>query len=1014
MLRTLSPLLDQLERADSDEQRHNAAMDLVESLLRHLAVVAIAVYRHSESRNRGVDRLLATRLHWPSMGCWATFVRAISRLDPDRLPSGFHASFLAPLAHKSRDEALSRAYRAILAIVETASSQDGAPQSPSGSGRRSALDFFDLMVRYRNANDGHGTHSLTSEQRDALGDLCSGVEALCTELDPIWRAHPIYVTQRSSSAGASFHRLVPLVDDPQVGPLDSLDDALVADRLYVLLDRAGKALASLYPIALWSGDDVLFLNGSPHFTDIKYLGFVDKTQLKTDKHERAFCSFVLPFMGGGPLEVTDLSDARVKAQAETLRSAGWSFPSLRKGLEVGPEGARFRLVRKLGRGGMAEVWQARSLPGLKDVAVKFLLDPQHAARFRREARALKTWSRQSDRIVGYVSDHYDPHPARRLFFVVMELLPGGTLADRVEPTGPLDYERLLSWMADAAQGLRVIHAGGGLHRDIKPDNLMLGWDERVKLGDLGLVGQAGPTGGSLVTTGDLTQPGEAVGTFEFSAREQLRAGIGDARADGRSDLFSLGASFYYLLTGELPFGSGGLVRILHAQEQALQDGEGPASVLSHRPDCPPLLDRLIRALLQVEPDRRPASADEVIAVIEEARKEVRGDKANVNLKIIGSLGEDGPTFAGLMPDWCSTFVFKVWLTVMVLQFAVMVPLSYFRGTLTRIEPARFGLVAEGQAWDLHPFVQDYMFLAWNLIPFVLIALLYRARPRIQGLMQSLWALDRDRSGDHWRAAARRNDRWVGFLDSPACKGLLFVAACGAVVPQVTKVTELARNLEAYWWSWSVDPAAYVVRAVALSVDMIGIMLTLFVVVAMVDTIARVLRGARLRIDLRSSDGAAGVADVGLLVSLYIPYLAVVAVNTVIGTMDHRGQDPMQVAFDWLVLAGLALLSMAVLIWPMLPVRQKIRAFRRSELARLSATRRGLEGRMRTLQASATFETDHADQHSALARMTADLREAERAIARMWTWPISRPLALLMLALTLLPMPVAWLLWLVGV
>ena len=998
MLRTLTPLLDRLQQASSDDGRHNAVMDLVESLLRHVAVVAIAVYQQSGTRDRGVDRLLSTRLHWPSMGSWAGFVRAITALGEDKLPDGFHSGFLAPLKRKSGNEAVGRAGRAAQAIVDAASSRDGV-QLSGGSGRYSALDFFDLMVRYRNATDGHGFHSLSQEQQAALGDLGAGVKALCHELRPIWLAFPLYVAVQTSSAGASFHRLVPLVKDPGIAELESQGEGLMADRLYVLLDRKFKEFASLYPIALWHGDDALFLNGSQNFAEIKYLGFASQEHLQTDKHEKAFCNFVLPFMGGENLSVTDLSDARVKAQAETLKAGGWVFPQLKVGSEVGPEGARYRLTRRLGRGGMAEVWAARSLSGKRDVALKFLLNPDHAPRFRREARALKAFSGASKRIVGYLGDHYDPHPARRLFFLVMELLSGETLADRAKAEDPLDWNEVVTWMADAAEGLKTIHGAGGIHRDIKPANLMLGRDGRVRLGDLGLVGEAEGAESALLTSVGLTRAGEAIGTYEFCAEEQLRAGIDGARADARSDLFSLGATFYYLVTNELPFGSGNLVRILEAHRSARLSGGGPTPVADLRADCPTMLAELITALVQVAPDRRPATAERVLEAIAQIRKDMRGEKVNANLNLMGRLGEDGVAFRDLMPAWCSTYIFKVWLAVMVLQYLLVMPLSRAHKTWTSID----GL---GPGWETHAFWQDYMFLVWNTIPFVLIGLLYRSRKRVQALMQSVWRLDLHRTGGHWEASARRNDKWAWFINSRLLKGILIFVGAGAIVPQVTKLWKFAQTQEAYWWSWHVDPASYIVRAITLFFDMIGIVLVLVVVTAMVDIISHVLKGARLQVDLHHSDRAGGLSDVGRLVGLYIPFVAVVAANTVVGTVDHRGQDPMQVAFDWIILVVLAGLSGFLVMWPMLPVRRQFKRYQRTEIERLSGARRAVEAQMQGLIDGGRLAVDQANEHTALGKVVTDLRAGEREVARLKLWPMGRSTAVLLILLGLLPLPLA--------
>lgn len=260
---------------------------------------------------------------------------------------------------------------------------------------------------------------------------------------------------------------------------------------------------------------------------------------------------------------------------------------------------RYRLVEKLGAGGMGEVWRAVDSRLDREVAVKTITqggdaDRQLTERFRREAR---TAARLAHPHIVTVHDHGEAELGGRLvLFLVMELVQGRSMAFRT--TEELSVAAVVAWGLQICDGLAEAHRIGIVHRDIKPANIMVfGEGElNVKICDFGiarLVEDSGP---------GLTGTGAAIGTPAYMSPEQAR---GELSIDGRSDLYSLGCLLYELLSGVPPFkGAGWSLLAQHISQR-------PEPVSTLRPAVPDDLDRLILDLLHKDPDRRPSTADEV-------------------------------------------------------------------------------------------------------------------------------------------------------------------------------------------------------------------------------------------------------------------------------------------------------------------------------------------------------------------------------------------------------------------
>jgi hypothetical protein len=259
----------------------------------------------------------------------------------------------------------------------------------------------------------------------------------------------------------------------------------------------------------------------------------------------------------------------------------------------------------LGWGGMGEVYLAEHEPLGRLVALKVL--PAHLAgdaaaaeRFRHSGRILARLSHPN------LAAAYDANTHEGRLYLVMEYVPGQDLRVRVRQAGPLAVAEACGLIRQTAAGVAYLHGQGVVHRDIKPSNLMRTPDGTVKILDLGLarLRAAGAGEGEA----ELTASGVPLGTPKYMAPEQGR----DARrADARSDLYSLGCTFYYLLTGRAPFEED-----TPAAQYRAHANQSPPPVRELRPEVPAGLAAVLDRLLAKEPGARFASAAEVVAALQ--------------------------------------------------------------------------------------------------------------------------------------------------------------------------------------------------------------------------------------------------------------------------------------------------------------------------------------------------------------------------------------------------------------
>jgi serine/threonine protein kinase/tetratricopeptide (TPR) repeat protein/TolB-like protein len=283
-------------------------------------------------------------------------------------------------------------------------------------------------------------------------------------------------------------------------------------------------------------------------------------------------------------------------------------PALTPGRRLGP----YEVLAPIGRGGMGEVYRARHARLHRDVALKLLpwagqLLPEAAARLEREARLAASLSHRNVVTVHDFCD-YDG-----FVFAVFELVEGPTVRQILRERGSLPWRDAVRIVSGVAEGLAAAHAAGLVHRDIKPENLVLSASGDVKILDFGL---ARPAESQVVHVDSLNDSGTLRGTLAYMAPEQLRG----RPAAPASDVFALGCVLHELLTGENPFQrlSPGdtLLAILSASTPSLRERGG---------EVPDEVERLLRACLDKDSERRPSSALELAGALSRlARDEPAG------------------------------------------------------------------------------------------------------------------------------------------------------------------------------------------------------------------------------------------------------------------------------------------------------------------------------------------------------------------------------------------------------
>ncbi len=304
-------------------------------------------------------------------------------------------------------------------------------------------------------------------------------------------------------------------------------------------------------------------------------------------------------------------------QADSWQSLGIGAPAP----QAPPTLPDFEILEEIGRGGMGIVYRACRLADRQIVAVKVIRKDrlQHeetVRRFRREAQAAARLGHPN------IVQVFDSDRAGDTHYLVMEYVAGLTLERHVEQQGPLAIPQACDFIRQAALGLQHAHEQALVHRDIKPSNLMITQESgvrnqasgtkpafQVKLLDMGVarvLQLGGHSPGESLST--LTQGGAVIGTADYVAPEQLEDPHG---ADVRADLYSLGCTFYFLLTGQVPFPGGTLLNKLDKQRW-----HDPTALAHLRGDIPPAVARVVEKLMAKRPADRFQTPGQLAAALE--------------------------------------------------------------------------------------------------------------------------------------------------------------------------------------------------------------------------------------------------------------------------------------------------------------------------------------------------------------------------------------------------------------
>lgn len=385
----------------------------------------------------------------------------------------------------------------------------------------------------------------------------------------------------------------------------------------------------------------------------------------------------------------------------------------------------YDIVQKLGQGGMGSVYLARQISLDRDVALKTLSptlaeDPQFVARFTREAYAAAQLNHHN------VVQIHDIGQDRGTNFFSMELVDGTNLASVVEREGRLDPITAVTYVLQGARGLKFAHDHGLIHRDVKPENLLLNSHGVVKVADLGLVKRAGSSdltqaqgigapAGAPSGPIHATQLNASMGTPAYMSPEQV---VDAGKVDHRADIYSLGCTLYDLVTGRPPFSGKTAVEVMtkHQKEPIVP----PEKIVTN---LPRRLSEIIQKMTAKTPENRYQSMTEVVKDLEdflgvEHGGTVRGSQDHISIVTMAVEKFNGSSFASLRRNLILAFFvvvliglaigalsFTPWLIGASVAFAMVTPLAYQLTVGLRQKTTLFVRVRQ---WLLSLRVSDYL------------------------------------------------------------------------------------------------------------------------------------------------------------------------------------------------------------------------------------------------------------------------------------------------------------------
>nr|WP_315103985.1 Stk1 family PASTA domain-containing Ser/Thr kinase [uncultured Catonella sp.] len=283
-------------------------------------------------------------------------------------------------------------------------------------------------------------------------------------------------------------------------------------------------------------------------------------------------------------------------------------------------GERYEIISLVGSGGMADVYNAVDNRLSRQVAIKVLKeeyssDKNFVIKFRGEAQSAAGLSHPN------IVNVYDVGEDKGLHYIVMELVEGITLKKFIERKGKLELKDAVGIAIQIAQGMEAAHANHIIHRDIKPQNIIISKEGKVKVTDFGIAKAA---------TSNTIAAGQAVGSVHYISPEQARGGY----SDEKSDIYSLGVTLYEMISGKMPFAADNTVSValLHINEEAV-----PLRELD--PDIPASIEKIVQKCMQKKPERRYLTATELIADLRKSISEPEGDYVSFNQAAV----TDSPT-----------------------------------------------------------------------------------------------------------------------------------------------------------------------------------------------------------------------------------------------------------------------------------------------------------------------------------------------------------------------------------
>lgn len=339
---------------------------------------------------------------------------------------------------------------------------------------------------------------------------------------------------------------------------------------------------------------------------VSYQQFVEELQSSDLLSLNELQAYTARVSSNGDLSAEHLAQLLVGEQVltrwQTQQIAGGNGRRLRLG--------NYEILDQLGQGGMGMVFKARHrrmnrVVALKIVAPHVAKRPESLGRFQQEVEATAKLEHENIVIA------HDADESGGTHFLVMQYVVGRDLASLVKKVGPFTQQQAVSCVWQTAIGLQYAHEEGIIHRDIKPSNLLLEKSGRIKILDMGLARlQINDQGEGLTSTGQI------MGTVDYMAPEQARQ---TRTADARADIYSLGMTLFYLLTGNVAFpGESPVQKLLDHQNQA------PPLLQTAAPDVSPELEPIFRKMVEKNPDHRYQSMAEVLNVLKPFSTEVVG------------------------------------------------------------------------------------------------------------------------------------------------------------------------------------------------------------------------------------------------------------------------------------------------------------------------------------------------------------------------------------------------------